>query len=150
MSESPLKAQITEAMKTAMRAKDKERLGTIRLVLSEIKRAEVDERIDPDAARITSILDKMVKQRRDSIKQFTDAGRDELAAKEQGEIEVIQEFLPKPLSDEEINSLIEEAVASTGAASMQDMGKVMGMLKPKMAGRADMGKVSGLIKARLG
>ena len=111
---------------------------------------EVDERIDPDAARITSILDKMVKQRRDSIKQFTDAGRDELAAKEQGEIEVIQEFLPKPLSDEEINSLIEEAVASTGAASMQDMGKVMGMLKPKMAGRADMGKVSGLIKARLG
>ena len=110
----------------------------------------MDERIDPDDARITSILDKMVKQRRDSIKQFTDAGRDELAAKEQGEIEVIQEFLPQPLSDEEIASLIDEAVASTGAASMQDMGKVMGMLKPKMAGRADMGKVSGLIKARLG
>ena len=150
MPDSPLKAQINEAMKAAMRAKEKERLGTIRLVLAEIKKVEVDERIDPDDARVTSILDKMVKQRRDSIKQFTDAGRDELAAKEQSEIEVIQEFLPQPLSAEEIASLIEEAIASTGAASMQDMGKVMGLLKPQMAGRADMGKVSGLIKQRLG
>ncbi|MGB1401229.1 MAG: GatB/YqeY domain-containing protein [Pseudohongiellaceae bacterium] len=150
MPDSPLKAQINEAMKAAMRAKEKERLGTIRLVLAEIKKVEVDERIDPDDVRVTSILDKMVKQRRDSIKQFTDAGRDELAAKEQTEIEVIQEFLPQPLSEEEIASLIEEAIASTGAASMQDMGNVMGLLKPQMAGRADMGKVSGLIKQRLG
>ena len=150
MPDSPLKAQINEAMKAAMRAKEKERLGTIRLVLAEIKKVEVDERIDPDDVRITSILDKMVKQRRDSIKQFTDAGRNELAAKEQSEIEVIQEFLPQPLSEEEIASLIDEAIASTGAASMQDMGKVMGLLKPKMAGRADMGEVSGLIKQRLG
>jgi len=150
MPDSPLKAQINEAMKDAMRAKEKERLGTIRLVLAEIKKVEVDERIDPDDVRVTSILDKMVKQRRDSIKQFTDAGRDELAAKEQTEIEVIKEFLPQPLSEEEIASLIEEAIASTGAASMQDMGKVMGLLKPQMAGKADMGKVSGLIKQRLG
>ncbi len=150
MPDSPLKAQINEAMKAAMRAKEKERLGTIRLVLAEIKKVEVDERIDPDDVRVTSILDKMVKQRRDSIKQFTDAGRDELAAKEQSEIEVIQEFLPQPLNAEEIASLIEEAIASTGAANMQDMGKVMGLLKPQMAGRADMGKVSGLIKQRLG
>ncbi|MEC7189166.1 MAG: GatB/YqeY domain-containing protein [Pseudohongiellaceae bacterium] len=150
MPDSPLKAQINEAMKAAMRAKEKERLGTIRLVLAEIKKVEVDERIDPDDVRVTSILDKMVKQRRDSIKQFTDAGRDELAAKEQTEIEVIQEFLPQPLSEEEIASLIEEAIASTGATSMQDMGKVMGLLKPQMAGKADMGKVSGLIKQRLG
>lgn len=150
MPDSPLKAQINEAMKAAMRAKEKERLGTIRLILAEIKKVEVDERIDPDDVRVTSILDKMVKQRRDSIKQFTDAGRDELAAKEQSEIEVIQEFLPQPLSAEEIASLIEDAIASTGAASMQDMGKVMGLLKSQMAGRADMGKVSGLIKQRLG
>ena len=150
MPDSPLKAQINEAMKAAMRAKEKERLGTIRLVLAEIKKVEVDERIDPDDVRVTSILDKMVKQRRDSIKQFTDAGRDELAAKEQTEIEVIQEFLPQPLSEEEIASLIEKAIASTGATSMQDMGRVMGLLKPQMAGKADMGKVSGLIKQRLG
>ena len=149
MPNSSLKAQINEAMKAAMRAKEKERLGTIRLVLAEIKKVEVDERIDPDDVRVTSILDKMVKQRRDSMKQFADAGRDELAAKEQTEIEVIQEFLPQPLSEEEIASLIEEAIASTGAASMQDMGKIMGLLKPQMAGRADMGKVSGLIKQRL-
>ena len=149
MPNSPLKAQINEAMKAAMRAKEKERLGTIRLVLAEIKKVEVDERIDPDDVRVTSILDKMVKQRRDSMKQFADAGRDELAAKEQTEIEVIQEFLPQPLSEEEIASLIEEAIASTGAASVQDMGKIMGLLKPQMAGRADMGKVSGLIKQRL-
>ena len=150
MPNSSLKAQINEAMKAAMRAKEKERLGTIRLVLAEIKKVEVDERIDPDDVRITSILDKMVKQRRDSIKQFTDAGRNELAAKEQSEIEVIQEFLPQALSEEEIASLIDEAIASTRAASMQDMGKVMGLLKPQMAGRADMGEVSGLIKQRLG
>ena len=150
MPDSSLKAQINEAMKAAMRAREKERLGTIRLVLAEIKKVEVDERIDPDDARVTSILDKMVKQRRDSTKQFTEAGRNELAAKEQSEIEVIQEFLPQPLSQEEIASLIDEAIAITGAASMQDMGKVMGLLKPQMTGRADMGKIGGLIKQRLG
>ena len=150
MPDSPLKAQINEAMKDAMRAREKERLATIRLVLAEIKKVEVDERIDPDDARVTSILDKMVKQRRDSIKQFTEAGRNELAAREQSEIVVIQEFLPQPLSQKEIASLIDEAIASTGAASMQDMGKVMGLLKPQMTGRADMGKIGGLIKQRLG
>lgn len=149
MSESPLKTEITNVMKDAMRAKDKERLGTIRLVLSEIKRVEVDERIDPDDARITSIMDKMVKQRRESIKQYTEGGRQELADKEQSEIDVIQEFLPQPLSEDEIDALIAEAVSATGAASMQDMGKVMGMLKPKLAGRADMGSVSQKIKATL-
>lgn len=149
MSESPLKTKISDAMKDAMRAKDKERLGTIRLVLSEIKRVEVDERIDPDDARITSIMDKMVKQRRDSIKQFTDGGREELAAKEQSEIDVIQEFLPQQLSEAEIEALVAEAVSSTGAASMQDMGKVMGVIKPQVTGRADMGMVSAKVKAAL-
>tara|TARA_B100000575_G_C23067864_1_gene614986 strand:+ start:745 stop:1197 length:453 start_codon:yes stop_codon:yes gene_type:complete len=149
MPEKSLLNVITEAMRAAMRAKQKERLGAIRLVLAEIKKVEVDERIVPDDARVISILDKMVKQRKDSFKQFADAGRDELAAKEQGEIEVIQEFLPNPLSEEEITSLIDDAVSSTGAASMQDMGKLMSLLKPQMTGRADMGKVSGLIKQRL-
>lgn len=150
MSESTLKTEITNAMKDAMRAKDKERLGTIRLILAEVKKVEVDERIDPDDARITSIMDKMVKQRRESIKQYTEGGRPELAEKEQSEIDVIQEYLPEQLSEEEIEGLISEAISSTGAASMQDMGKVMGMLKPKLAGRADMGSVSQKIKAALG
>lgn len=149
MSESPLKQQITEAMKAAMRAKDKPRLTAVRLVLAEIKKVEVDERIDPDDARITSILDKMVKQRRDSIKQYQDAGRDELAATEQAEIDVIQEFLPSQLSEAEIEAIVQEAVASTGAASMQDMGKVMGQVKPQVVGRADMGMVSQKVKAAL-
>jgi hypothetical protein len=149
MSESPLKQQITEAMKAAMRAKDKPRLTAVRLVLAEIKKVEVDERIDPDDARITSILDKMVKQRRDSIKQYQDAGRDELAATEQAEIDVIQEFLPSQLSEAEIEAIVQEAVASTGAASMQDMGKVMAQVKPQVVGRADMGMVSQKVKAAL-
>ncbi|MCI5106425.1 MAG: GatB/YqeY domain-containing protein [Pseudomonadales bacterium] len=149
MSESPLKQQITEAMKAAMRAKDKPRLTAVRLILAEIKKVEVDERIDPDDARITSILDKMVKQRRDSIKQYLDAGREELAATEQAEIDVIQEFLPSQLSEAEIEAIVQEAVASTGAASMQDMGKVMGQVKPQVVGRADMGMVSQKVKAAL-
>jgi uncharacterized protein YqeY len=144
-----LKDQITADMKDAMRAKDKERLGTIRLILAAIKQREVDERIELDDTQVLAVLDKMVKQRRDSIKQYTDAGRDELAAKEESEIAVIQAYLPAALSDEEIEALIEEAVAATGAAGMQDMGKVMGQLKPKLQGRADMGQVSGKIKARL-
>ncbi len=149
MSESDLKIKISDAMKDAMRAKDKERLGTIRLVLSEIKKVEVDERIDPDDARITSIMDKMVKQRRESIKQFTEGGREELAAKEQSEIEVIQEFLPQPLSEEELDAIIAEAVSSTGASTMQDMGKVMGIVKGQVVGKADMGSVSQKVKAAL-
>ena len=150
MSESPMKAQITEAMKTAMRAKDKERLGTIRLVLSEIKRVEVDERIDPDAARITSILDKMVKQRRDSANQFRDANRPELADVEDAEIAIIQTFLPAQLSAEEIDTLIDEALAGIDAEGMAAMGPLMGKLKPQLQGRADMGEVSKRVKAKLG
>lgn len=149
MSEIPLKQQITEAMKAAMRAKEKERLSAVRLVLAEIKRVEVDERIDPDDARITSILDKMVKQRRDSIKQFEDAGRPELAEKEQAEIDVIQEFLPSQLSEAEVEAIVKQAVADSGAATMQDMGKVMGLVKPQVVGRADMGVVSQKVKAAL-
>lgn len=148
MSES-LKKQITSAMKDAMRARAKERLGAIRLILSEIKRIEVDERIDVDDARLLAVLDKMVKQRRDSINQYENAGRQELADIEQAEIEVIQEFLPEPLSDEELAVMIDEAIAASGAESMRDMGKVMGILKPKIQGRADVGAVSGMIKGKL-
>ncbi|MDD9890860.1 MAG: GatB/YqeY domain-containing protein [Gammaproteobacteria bacterium] len=149
MPESVLKQQINEAMKDAMRAKDKARLGAIRLALAEIKKVEVDERIDPDDARITSILDKMVKQRRESIKQFETAGRDELVAQEQNEIDVLQEFLPQALSEEELNAIISSALEATGAQSMQDMGKVMGMVKPAVVGRADMAVVSQRIKSAL-
>jgi uncharacterized protein YqeY len=148
MSES-LKKQITSAMKDAMRAKAKERLGAIRLILSEVKRIEVDERIDVDDARLLAILDKMVKQRRDSINQYENAGRQELADVEQAEIEVIQEFLPKPLSDEELVVIIDEAITASGAESMRDMGKVMGILKPRIQGRAEVGAVSGMIKGKL-
>ena len=145
-----LKQQLTDAMKDAMRAKEKERLGAIRLIQVEIKRIEVDERCDVDDERVLVILDKMVKQRRDSIKQFEDAGRQELADKEQAEIDVIQEFLPAALTEEEINSLITQAITQTGAESMRDMGKVMGILKPQIQGRADAGAVSGLVKKALG
>ena len=144
-----LKEQITEAMKNAMRAKEKELLGTIRLILAEVKRIEVDERIDIDDARLLAVLDKMVKQRRDSISQFEDAGRQELADKEKAEIAVIQNFLPEALSEEELTAMIEDAITSTGAESMKDMGKVMGIIKPKIQGRADAGVVSGMIKAKL-
>lgn len=146
---STLKDNIKDAMKAAMRAKEKERLGTIRMIQAEIKRIEVDERIDVDDQRILAILDKMCKQRRDSISQFEEAGRDELAAIERAEMAVIQEFLPAALSEAEINELIEQAVVSSGAESPRDMGKVMGILKPQLQGRADMGSVSQLIKARL-
>lgn len=148
MGES-LKGQVTSAMKDAMRAKAKERLSAIRLIQAEIKRIEVDERIEVDDARLLAVLDKMVKQRRDSISQFESAGRQELADKEQAEIEVIQEFLPEALTEEELTGMINEAIASSGAESMRDMGKVMGILKPKIQGRADAGVVSGMIKAKL-
>ena len=146
---SAIHDNLKEAMKDAMRAKQKERLTTIRLALSAIKQVEVDTRETLDDAAILAILDKLVKQRRDSIKQYEDAGRQELADVEKAEIDVLQEFLPKPLTDEEIETLIEDAVAKTGAESMKDMGKVMGILKPQLQGRADMGAVSGKIKARL-
>ncbi len=149
MTEQTLKARIYEAMKAAMRAKDKQRLGTIRLIQAEIKRIEVDERIEVDDARLLAVLDKMCKQRRDSIQQYTDAGRTELAEIEIAEINVIQDFLPAQLSEEELNNMIAAAVSSTGAESMKDMGKVMGILKPQLQGRADMGEVSKLIKSQL-
>lgn len=146
---SELKQRLTEEMKQAMRAKEKERLGTIRLILAELKRIEVDERIELDDNRVLSVLDKMSKQRRDSLAQFKSAGRDDLAATEQFELEVISTFLPAALTDSEINTLIEEAVNATGASSMADMGKVMGMIKPKAQGRADMAEISKRIKAKL-
>ena len=149
MAESALKRQLTDAMKDAMRAKDKPRLGTVRLALAEINRVEVDERIDPDDARVLAILDKMVKQRRESIRQFENAGRNDLAAVEQAEIDVLQTFLPAALSDAELDAIITQALTDTGAAGAQDMGKVMAAVKPQVAGRADMGAVSQIIKARL-
>ncbi|MDG2502782.1 MAG: GatB/YqeY domain-containing protein [Porticoccaceae bacterium] len=144
-----MKKQINDAMKDAMRAKDKPRLGAIRLIQAEIKRIEVDERIEIDDARVLAILDKMVKQRRDSISQYETAGRQELADIEIAEINVIQDFLPAALSDAEISAMVAAAVAETGASSMADMGKVMGILKPQIQGRADGGAVSGLVKAAL-
>ncbi len=149
MSDSPLKQRITEAMKDAMRAKDKPRLGTIRLALSDIKRVEVDERIDLDDARIIGILDKMIKQRRESIRQFEAADRMELASVEKQEIVVIQEFLPQALSEAEIEEIIKAAVTETGAASIRDMGKVMNLIRPQLVGRVDMAVVSSQIKALL-
>ena len=133
-----------------MKGGDKSRLGVIRLMLAAIKQREVDERIELDDAQVLAVLDKMVKQRRDSIQQYSDAGRDELAAAEAAEIEVIQAFLPEELSDAEIVSIIEAAIAESGAESMRDMGKVMAIVKPKVQGRADVGKVSGLVKQKLG
>ena len=149
MTDQTLKARVHEAMKAAMRAKDKQRLGTIRLIQAEIKRIEVDERIDIDDARLLAVLDKMCKQRRDSIQQFTDAGRTELADAEIAEITVIQEFLPAQLSDDELAAMIADAITDTGATTMKDMGKVMGVLKPALQGRADMGEVSKKIKSVL-
>lgn len=139
---SPLQARLREAMKDAMRARNKPRLEAIRLALAEIRRVEVDERIECDDTRITGILDRMVKQRRDSIEQFEAGGRADLVAKEQGQIEVITEFLPQALTGEELSAIIEDAVAQAGAQSMRDMGKVMALLKPRVTGRADMGEVS--------
>ena len=136
-------------MKSSMKSGNKERLGVIRLMLSAIKQIEVDERIELDNERITTVLDKMAKQRRESITQFDSAGRDDLTAIEQAELEIILEYLPEALSDAEINDLVEQSITATGATSIKDMGKLMGMLKPQLQGRADMGKVSQLIKARL-
>jgi len=136
-------------MKAAMKSGDKRRLGIIRLIRAAIKQREVDERIELDDTQVLLVLDKMVKQRRDSVEQFEKAGRTELADQEKFEIGIIQEYLPAQLSEDEISALITQAIAATGAESMKDMGKVMGMLKPKLQGRADMGAVSGLIKQNL-
>ena len=136
-------------MKEAMRAKEKARLSAIRLIQAEVKRIEVDERIEIDDQRLIAIMDKMIKQRRDSIAQYEAAGREELAAVEVAEIAVIQDFLPTALTEQEIEALIQQAIASTGAESMRDMGKVMGILKPQIQGRADAGVVSGAVKKAL-
>lgn len=146
---SQLKQRLTDDMKSAMRAKEKDRLMTIRTLLAAVKQQEVDTREDVDDAAILAILDKQSKQRRESISQFTQAGRDDLVAQEELELSFIQEYLPEPLTDEEIQSFIKEAIQSTEASSMKDMGKVMAYLKPKMQGRADMGKISGQIKSFL-
>jgi len=146
---SDLKLQITNDMKAAMKGGDKPRLGVIRLIQAAIKQKEVDERIELDDEQVLAILDKMVKQRRDSITQYEDAGRTELADQEKFEVGVIQHYLPEQLDEAAIMQMIDEAVAQTGAASMQDMGKLMGVLKPKLQGRADMGQASALVKARL-
>lgn len=145
-----LKTELTEAMKTAMRAQDKARLGVIRLMLAALKQQEVDTRTELDDTTILAILDKMVKQRRESIRQYTDGGRADLAAAEQSEIDIIQEYLPQALTEVELNALVQQAIAETGASSAKDMGKVMAWVKPKAQGRADMSKVSSLIKAGLG
>ncbi len=144
-----LKDQITEDMKSAMRAKETERLGTIRLLLAAIKQREVDERIVVDDAGVIATVEKMIKQRKDSISQFEKAGRDDLVAVEAAEMVVLQTYLPVQLSDVEVAAAVAAAVASTGAAGPQDMGKVIGVLKGQLAGKADMGKVSGLVKAAL-
>lgn len=146
---SALKQQISNAVKDAMRAKEKQRLTTLRMIMSEIKRIEVDERIEVDDTRVLSVLDKMSKQRKDSITQFESAGRTDLVDNERQELEVIKSFLPQPLSENELNTLIAEIVAQTEASSMQDMGKVMAQLKPKVQGRADMGLISTLVKSHL-
>ena len=136
-------------MKAAMRAKDKPRLGTIRLMQSEFKRIEVDERIEIDDARVIAVLDKMVKQRRDSAEQYINAERQELADQELFEITVIQEFMPQQLGEEEISELVDAAIAASDASGMQAMGAVMAQLKPQLQGRADMGAVSQMVKAKL-
>nr|CAA6829923.1 MAG: Transamidase GatB domain protein [uncultured Thiotrichaceae bacterium] len=144
-----LKEQLTDDMKAAMRAKEKERLGVIRLALAAIKQQEVDNRIELDDAAVLAVVDKMVKQRRESIRQYTDGGRADLAEIEQAEIVVLQDYLPQALTEDEVQALVAEAISASGAVSVKDMGKVMAWIKPKAQGRADMGKVSGLIKARL-
>jgi hypothetical protein len=145
----PIYQRVTAEVKVAMKARDKPRLGALRLIMADFQRIEVDERIELDDERVLVILDKMTKQRKDSLKQFEDAGREDLANQEALEIAVIAEFLPEQLSDDEVSGLVKAAIAETGAASMQDMGKVMAIVKPQIQGKADMGAVSGLVKAQL-
>jgi uncharacterized protein YqeY len=144
-----LKARVTDDMKDAMRAKDSARLGTIRLLLAAIKQKEVDERIELDDAAVAAIVEKLIKQRKDSISQFQAAGRDDLVAAEKAELAVLQTYLPEQLSAAEVEAAVVTAIAEADATSPKDMGKVMALLKPRLAGRADMGQVSALIKTRL-
>jgi len=146
---SDLQNRINDDVKAAMRAKEKERLQTLRLITSAIKQIEVDTRSEVDEDGVIAVLEKMLKQRKDSIEQFEKAGRDELADIEKAEVLIIKEYMPEQMSDADIDTLIDEAISSTGAASMKDMGKVMGMLKGQLAGKADMGTVSTKIKSRL-
>ncbi len=145
-----LKTRLTDDMKAAMRAGDKSRLATIRLVNAAIKQREVDERVELGDDQVLAVLEKMLKQRRDSFKQYSDAGRQDLADAEQAEMAVIEAYLPEPLDDAEIDALVDAAISETGARSMRDMGQVMGIVKQRAAGRADMGVLSGKVKARLG
>ena len=144
-----LREQLNEDIKTAMKAREQERLGALRLLLSAVKQREVDERITLDDAAVVATVEKMIKQRKDSIAQFVKASRQDLADKEQYEISVLEAYMPKALSEAEVQAVIDDAVASTGAKGPADMGKVMALVKPQLAGRADMGRVSGLVKARL-
>ena len=146
---SNLKKQIQDAVISAMKSGEKERLKIVRLITSSMKQVEVDDRIELDDARIIAILDKMVKQRRESISQFKTAGRDDLVKQESFEIDIIQEFLPQALSEEEVDTIVNQAIETTGASSIKDMGKVMGLVKPQIIGRADMGEISGRIKSLL-
>lgn len=145
-----LRAQISDEMKAAMRAKDSARLNAIRLLLAAMKQREVDERIELNDGQVIEVIEKMLKQRRDSISQYEAASRHDLADIEKFEVSVLQTYLPQALTEDEVNVLLDAAIAETGAAGVKDMGKVMALVKPKIIGRADVGKVSGLIKARLG
>jgi len=147
---SEIQAKIVDEVKSAMRAREKQRLGALRLISAEFKRVEVDERVELDDQRVLSILDKMTKQRKDSLSQYESAGRDDLVQQEQFELDVIGEFMPEQLDEAELTSLVDEAIASTGAESMKDMGKVMGVLKSKAQGRVDMSAVGALVKSKLG
>lgn len=144
-----LKNQLNEAMKDAMRAKDKARLGTIRLALSAVKQQEIDTRAELDDTAVLAVLDKLIKQRRESIRQYTDAGRLDLAEAEQAEVDILQTYMPQPLSEADIQALVVEAIQETEADSIKDMGKVMSWIKPKAQGRADMSQVSAFIKDAL-
>lgn len=144
-----IKDKINEDMKSAMRAHDTARLGTIRLMRAAVKQREIDEQIDATDAQVMEVIAKMVKQRRDSVEQYRAGGREDLAQKEQAEIDVLSSYLPQQLTEAEINAIIDEAVAAAGVTGMAGMGKVMGLVKPRVTGRADLGKVSALVKARL-
>ena len=149
MADSTLKVRIQDHVKDAMRSKDKERLGTLRLITAAIKQKEVDERIEMDDAAVISVLEKMVKQRKDSIQQYGQAGRDDLVAKEQAELDLILTYLPKQMSEAEITAVVSKAITDTGASTVQDMGKLMAAVKPLVAGKADMGLVSKIVKSKL-
>jgi len=146
---SELKKRITGDMKSAMKAKDRQALKAVRMILEAIKKKEIDERIEIDDAQVMTVIQKMVKQRKDSISQFSDAGRTDLVEIEEAELEIINNYMPEQLSDEEVESVVDRAINDSGANSMKDMGKLMGMLKPRLQGKADMSTVSQLIKSRL-